>query len=140
MAALPPRLARDGRVYRESGEALAVPPLGMSTTRFFPLQIVLGPGASIKRWVTIDGSDGVHPERLRYADGPETLIERAAAFGYPALALLDADGVYGAPRFHMAAKKAGIRAHIGAEVTVQNPFQVSSFKFQFPVQSGRSGA
>ena len=35
----------------------------------------------------------------------------------PAMALLDRDGVYGAPRFHMAAKKAGIRAHIGAEVT-----------------------
>ena len=35
----------------------------------------------------------------------------------PAMALLDRDGVYGAPRFHMAAKKAGIRAHIGAEIT-----------------------
>ena len=35
----------------------------------------------------------------------------------PAMALLDRDGVYGAPRFHMAAKKIGIKAHIGAEVT-----------------------
>src|SRR5437762_12932551 len=35
----------------------------------------------------------------------------------PAMALLDRDGVYGAPRFHLAAKKAGIQAHIGAEVT-----------------------
>ena len=35
---------------------------------------------------------------------PEALIERAAALGYPALALLDRDGVYGAPRFHQAAK------------------------------------
>src|SRR6185503_1866846 len=26
-------------------------------------------------------------------------------------------GVYGAPRFYMAAKKAGIKAHLGAEVT-----------------------
>lgn len=34
----------------------------------------------------------------------------------PAMALLDRNGVYGAPRFHMAAKKAGIKAHIGAEV------------------------
>ena len=32
------------------------------------------------------------------------------------MALLDRDGVYGAPRFHMAAKKAGIKAHIGAEI------------------------
>src|SRR5256885_10039045 len=35
----------------------------------------------------------------------------------PAIALLDRDGVYGAPRLHLAAKKAGIQAHIGAEVT-----------------------
>src|SRR5256712_11071283 len=35
----------------------------------------------------------------------------------PAIALLDRDGVYGAPRFHLAAKKAGIQPHIGAEVT-----------------------
>ena len=33
------------------------------------------------------------------------------------MALLDRDGVYGAPRFHLAAKKIRMRAHIGAEVT-----------------------
>ena len=55
---------------------------------------------------------------LRGASLPETLIERAAALGYPALALLDRDGVYGAPRFHQAAKAAGIRAIIGAELTM----------------------
>ena len=49
---------------------------------------------------------------------PEALIERAAALGYPALALLDRDGVYGAPRFHLAAKKAGLKAIIGAELTL----------------------
>src|SRR5690349_19480747 len=49
---------------------------------------------------------------------PEALIDRAAALGYPALALLDRDGVYGAPRFHVAAKKAGIKAIIGAELTI----------------------
>jgi error-prone DNA polymerase len=49
---------------------------------------------------------------------PEALAERAAALGYPALALLDRDGVYGAPRFHLAAKKAGLKAIIGAELTV----------------------
>ena len=50
---------------------------------------------------------------------PETLVERAAALGYPALALLDADGVYGAPRFHKAAQRAGLRAIIGAELTIE---------------------
>ena len=34
-----------------------------------------------------------------------------------AMALLDRDGIYGAPRFYLAAQKNGIRAHIGAEVT-----------------------
>jgi error-prone DNA polymerase len=49
---------------------------------------------------------------------PETLVERAAELGYPALALLDRDGVYGAPRFHLAAKRVGIKAIIGAELTM----------------------
>jgi error-prone DNA polymerase len=49
---------------------------------------------------------------------PEALVDRAAALGYPALALLDRDGVYGAPRFHLAARKAGIKAIIGAELTI----------------------
>src|SRR5919107_1051339 len=49
---------------------------------------------------------------------PEALVDRAAALGYSALALLDRDGVYGAPRFHLAAKKAGLKAIIGAELTV----------------------
>ncbi|HSY59792.1 MAG TPA: error-prone DNA polymerase [Terriglobales bacterium] len=34
-----------------------------------------------------------------------------------AMAVLDRDGVYGAPRFYLAAKKASIKAHIGSEVT-----------------------
>jgi error-prone DNA polymerase len=49
---------------------------------------------------------------------PETLIERAAALGYPAIALLDRDGVYGAPQFYRAAKAAGIKAIVGAELTI----------------------
>ena len=49
---------------------------------------------------------------------PEALIDRAAALGYPALALLDRDGVYGAPRFHLAAKRAGLKAIIGAELSI----------------------
>ena len=49
---------------------------------------------------------------------PEALVERAAALGYPALALLDRDGVYGIPRFHQAATRAGLKAIVGAELTV----------------------
>ena len=36
---------------------------------------------------------------------PEALAEFCAAQDVPAMALLDRNGVYGSPRFHMAAKK-----------------------------------
>ncbi len=49
---------------------------------------------------------------------PEDLIERAAALELPAVALVDANGVYATPRFHQAAKQAGVRALVGAEVTL----------------------
>ncbi|MGB7219083.1 MAG: error-prone DNA polymerase [Vicinamibacterales bacterium] len=55
---------------------------------------------------------------LQGASLPESLVDRAADLGYPALALLDRDGVYGAPRFHKAALSAGIRPIIGAELTI----------------------
>ncbi|MCI0348276.1 MAG: PHP domain-containing protein, partial [Acidobacteriales bacterium] len=51
---------------------------------------------------------------------PEELISACSRHAMPAMALLDRDGVYGAPRFHMAANKAGLRAHIGAEVSVRD--------------------
>ncbi|HUK23769.1 MAG TPA: error-prone DNA polymerase [Terriglobales bacterium] len=54
---------------------------------------------------------------LEGASLPEGLIAECLRLKMPAMALLDRDGVYGAPRFHMAAKKAGIKAHIGADVT-----------------------
>ena len=51
---------------------------------------------------------------------PEELAGACANLGMPAMALLDRNGVYGSPRFHMAAKKAGMRAHIGSEITCTN--------------------
>ena len=56
---------------------------------------------------------------LQGASLPEEMAQIGAERGMAALALLDRDGVYGSPRFHQAAKKLGIRAHIGAEVTVE---------------------
>ena len=53
---------------------------------------------------------------LEGASLPEDLASRCAAFDQPAMAITDAHGVYGSPRFHLAAKKLGIRALIGAEV------------------------
>jgi error-prone DNA polymerase len=66
---------------------------------------------------------------------PEALVERAAALGYPALALLDRDGVYGAPRFHLAAKRAGIKAIIGAELTIGLGTGTSVFRLPVLVES-----
>ena len=54
---------------------------------------------------------------LEGASLPEELIAVCSQLKMPAMALLDIDGVYGAPRFHLAAGKAKIKAHIGAEVT-----------------------
>src|SRR6267154_2207649 len=54
---------------------------------------------------------------LEGASTPEALIAACAAYGMPSMALLDRDGLYGAPRFYLAAKKAGRQAHIGAEVS-----------------------
>jgi error-prone DNA polymerase len=54
---------------------------------------------------------------LEGASIPEELIAVCANLGMPAMALLDRDGVYGSPRFHLAANKAKIKAHIGVEVT-----------------------
>ncbi len=54
---------------------------------------------------------------LEGASTPEALIAACAAYGMPSMALLDRDGLYGAPRFYLAAKKTGLQAHIGAEVS-----------------------
>src|SRR5882724_1672374 len=57
---------------------------------------------------------------LEGASLPEQIAKRCGELQVPALALLDRDGVYGAPRMHLAAKEARIQAHVGAEVTLSN--------------------
>ena len=52
---------------------------------------------------------------------PEEMAGTCDRLNIGGMALLDTNGVYGAPRFHMAAKKIGIKAHIGAEVTAFLP-------------------
>jgi error-prone DNA polymerase len=49
---------------------------------------------------------------------PEELIEAAAAGGHDTLALGDPNGVYGAPRFFAAARRAGVRPIVGAEIAL----------------------
>src|SRR5712675_1834435 len=56
---------------------------------------------------------------LEGASIPEELATVCTQLHMPAMALLDTDGLYGAPRFHLAAKKIGLKAHIGSEVTCE---------------------
>jgi len=55
---------------------------------------------------------------LNGASLPEDLADTAASLDLPAMALVDANGLSGAPRFWKAAKQAGIKALVGAEVTI----------------------
>jgi error-prone DNA polymerase len=55
---------------------------------------------------------------LEGASIPEDLAQQAAELGHSTLALADLDGVYGIPRFHEAARKLGVRAIVGARVTL----------------------
>jgi error-prone DNA polymerase len=68
---------------------------------------------------------------LEGASTPEELIAVCANLGMPAMALLDRDGVYGSPRFHLAAKKAKLKAHIGAEMSL-GPSQSHEFGSRNP--------
>ena len=57
---------------------------------------------------------------LRGASSPEDLAAGAAHLGLPAVALCDRDGVYGAPRFFQAGRDLGVRAIVGAEITLED--------------------
>src|SRR5437764_14644852 len=57
---------------------------------------------------------------LEAAEQPETLAEAAARLEMPALALVDRDGVYGAPRFYRAMTKLGLRAIVGSELPLRD--------------------
>ena len=55
---------------------------------------------------------------LEGASLPEGLIKAALECDMPAMALLDRNGVYGSARFHASGQANGVRAHVGAEVSV----------------------
>src|SRR4051812_36486275 len=57
---------------------------------------------------------------LRGSSLPEQLAEDAPGLGLSAMALLDRDGVYGAPRFFAKAKETGLRPIIGVELTMED--------------------
>src|SRR5262252_6678925 len=51
---------------------------------------------------------------------PEDLVEESCRRGLPAVALVDTNGVYGAPRFYKAAREAGLKALVGASIRIEN--------------------
>src|SRR5258708_27976310 len=55
---------------------------------------------------------------LRGASLPEDLMGRAAEAELPAMALMDVNGFYGAPRFYQAARRTGVRAPVRAELAL----------------------
>jgi error-prone DNA polymerase len=85
-------------------------------------------GISIRRQSTATAHDFEYIELhatsafnfLAGASQPEALIERATELGMPAMALTDRNGLYGVARFHAAARRCGVQARIGAEITVSS--------------------
>ncbi|HEV8643212.1 MAG TPA: error-prone DNA polymerase [Methylomirabilota bacterium] len=57
---------------------------------------------------------------LEGTEQPETLVAEAARLGMPTLALVDRDGLYGAPRFYHAAVRAGLKPLVGSELTLSD--------------------
>ncbi|MGH2670118.1 MAG: PHP domain-containing protein, partial [bacterium] len=55
---------------------------------------------------------------LEASSNPEDLAAVAAERGHCALALADDNGLYGIPRFHLAARAVGLRAIVGATLQV----------------------
>jgi error-prone DNA polymerase len=67
---------------------------------------------------------------------PEMLVSTAAAVGLPAMALLDRNGFYGSPRFHMSGQKTGVRAHVGAEITVADAGGLANYPLLCATRTG----
>ena len=56
----------------------------------------------------------------RGASAPEELVRITAQLNLPALAILDRNGVYSAPRAHHESLEQGIRSIVGAEITLED--------------------
>jgi error-prone DNA polymerase len=76
---------------------------------------------------------------LEGASLPEDLIERAVELELPAVALVDRNTVSGAPRFWKAAKEAGIKPLVGAEIVLdETDFEFQNSNFGFATHSPES--
>ncbi|HJW13846.1 MAG TPA: PHP domain-containing protein, partial [Thermoanaerobaculia bacterium] len=127
-----------GKHHRPSNGPAESPPsrnLGVPSRDVGPsdASLIIGAGARKEKLKQRDGKldlrhAGPRPHAelhvasaFSFLDGaslPEDLVEQAAALGLPAVALVDRNGVYGAPRFFKAAKAAGVKALVGCELTL----------------------
>lgn len=57
---------------------------------------------------------------LRGSSAPEEMVARAAELGMSHIAITDRDGVYGSARAHFKAQELGLRAIVGAELTLED--------------------
>ncbi|MFO8072580.1 MAG: error-prone DNA polymerase [Polyangia bacterium] len=57
---------------------------------------------------------------LEGASHPDELVAEAHRLGLPAIALTDRDGVYGAVRAHLEARRLGVRLIVGSELSVED--------------------
>jgi error-prone DNA polymerase len=78
---------------------------------------------------------------LEGACQPEELVDRAAELELPVVALVDRNGVSGAPRFWKAAREAGIKPLVGAKVVIDenSKFEIRNSKTTTSEGPGRAG-
>jgi error-prone DNA polymerase len=74
---------------------------------------------------------------LEGAAQPEEMATVCAERGMSGMALADANGVYGSARFHLTAKKYGVRAFIGSEIDLRIS-DFSNFRISHPSHDNSS--
>src|SRR6476469_4474473 len=78
---------------------------------------------------------------MRYGTAkPHQLVERAAAWGQPALALTDRDGLYGAVKFVRACMEHGIAPILGVDLALEPPVRERTRSARAPRTPVRGGA
>lgn len=67
---------------------------------------------------------------------PQALVERAAELGQPIMGLTDRDGLYGAVRWALACREAGVGLVLGVDLAVQETSPVEEPRVRTPARGG----
>jgi len=73
---------------------------------------------------------------LEGASVPEALVAAGNALGLAGMALLDRNGFYGSPRFHMSATKCSMKPHVGTELSVSDQGITTNYPLLCQSQTG----